>query len=156
MTFYILLNQVTTLFLSLNLLTTLSFDSEIQSYLYGGSKEDVFFQVTNNNKTLVLKPQRATGFSNLMVVTKKRKYYFKVDYDQSHPHEFIEVRDGIINHAYKHLKEFEDFEIKEGGASLLVVKKKNKDIVINGVKVERREYFSKGVPLLYEGNRILN
>jgi len=156
MTFYILLNQVTTLFISLNLLTTLSFDSEIQSYLYGGGKDDIFFQVTNNNKTLVLKPQRSSGFSNLMIVTKRRKYYFKVDYDQTNPHEFIEVRDGVINHAYKNLKEFDDFEIKEGGASLLIVNKKKQEIVINGVKIERREHFSKGVPLLYDGKRILN
>lgn len=156
MTFYILMNQVTTLFLSLNLLTTLSFDSEIQTYLYGGGKEDIFFQVTNNNKTLVLKPQRSADFSNLMVVTKKRKYYFKVDYDSKSPHQFIEVREGVINHSYKNLKEFEDFEIKEAAASLIVINKKQKDLVINGVRVERREHFSKGVPLIHEGKRILN
>ena len=63
MMFYILMNQITTLFLSLNLLTTLSFDSEIVSYLYGGGKEEVFFQVTNNNRTLALKPLMDGNYS---------------------------------------------------------------------------------------------
>ena len=68
MSFYILANHITTLFLSLNLLTTLSFDSEIISYLYGGSKEDVFFKVTNNNRTLAIKPLTDGSFSNLLVI----------------------------------------------------------------------------------------
>ncbi len=66
MTFYILMNQVTTLFLSLNLLTTLSFESEVISFMYGGSEQDVYFKVTNNRKTLAIKPKIEGTLSNLI------------------------------------------------------------------------------------------
>ena len=76
MTFYMLLNQVATVFLSLNVLTTLTFDSEVQSYLYGGSQTDLFVQVTNNSRTLALKSKTEGELSNLLVITKNRKFYF--------------------------------------------------------------------------------
>ena len=53
MIFYVLLNQITTIFLSLNLLTTLSFTDEITSYMYGGPKEEVFFELTNGQSDLL-------------------------------------------------------------------------------------------------------
>lgn len=156
MTFYILLNQITSIFLGFNLLTTLSFDSEIQSYLYGGSKQDVFIQVTNNHKTLVLKPMRDDGLSNLLVITSKRKYYFQLGIDRQKPHQFIEIKDGSPGHALKKKIESEEFEILEGGSSVLFRNKHEKPVMVNGIEVKDKEYFSKGVPLLLEGRRILN
>lgn len=156
MTFYILINQITTLFLSLNLLTTLSFESEIQSYLYGGSQEDIFFQVTNDHKTLALKPKREGDYSNLLVVTKNRKFYFDLKHDKTRPHQFIEVRDGVISHALTKKMETKDFELLEGEGSLLFINRKDTEVSVNGIKVKRREYLSKGIPIIYEGKRILN
>lgn len=89
MTFYILMNQITTLFLSLNLLTTLSFDSEIVSYLYGGSKQEMFFQLTNNIRTLAIKPLMEGSFSNLLVITKEHKYYFDLKLTEEKLHKFV-------------------------------------------------------------------
>jgi len=103
MTFYILLNKITTLFLSLNLLTTLTFDSEIQSYLYGGGSSEIYFELANNRKTLVLKALQQERNSNLLIITKKRKYYFNLLVDDKNPHQFIEVKDGVINHVLKKL-----------------------------------------------------
>lgn len=156
MTFHIIANQITTLFLSLNLLTTLSFDSEIVSFLYGGAKEDVFFQVTNNQKTLAIKPTQKQRFSNLLVITKSRKYYFDLNYDESSPHHFIEVKDGVMNHAVKERLTHKDYQIMEGESSLLFINRANDPVTINGVEVKSREYFSKGVPLIKDGRRILN
>ncbi|PIP96080.1 MAG: hypothetical protein COV37_16360 [Bdellovibrio sp. CG11_big_fil_rev_8_21_14_0_20_39_38] len=156
MTFYILLNQLTTLFVSLNLLTTLTFDSEIQSYLYGGSKEEMFFQVTNNHRTLAIKPLIKEKLSNLLIITKERKYYFDLGLDESHPHQFIEVKDGMPSHALKKKITTSDFEILEGEASMLFINRKDQEAVVNGQKVKYREYLSKGVPIIYEGKRILN
>ncbi|MBL7665288.1 MAG: hypothetical protein JNM93_09150 [Bacteriovoracaceae bacterium] len=156
MTFHILMNQVTTLFLSLNLLTTLSFESEIQSYLYGGSKEEMFFQVTNNHKTLAIKPKLEGGYSNLLVITKNRKYYFDLKLNKEVPHQFIEVKDGVRNHALTRKIEAPLFDILEGDNSLLFINKKTEPVVVNGLPIKSREYFSKGVPLIYEGTRILN
>ncbi len=156
MIFHILMNQMTTIFLSLNLLTTLSFESEIESYLYGGSGEEMFFQVMNNNKTLAIRPKIEGSFSNLLVITKKRKYYFVLKYDKANPHQFIEVKDGVRNHALTKKMTMPNFEILEGDNSILFINSKSTEVDVNGVKVKRREYFSKGVPILYEGHRILN
>lgn len=156
MTFHIIANQITTLFLSLNLLTTLSFDSEIISFLYGGAKEDVFFQVTNNQKTLAIKPMQKDRFSNLLIITKERKYYFDLAYDEKTPHQFVEIKDGIMNHALKDRFSHRDYQLMEGENSLLFINKLNAPIKVNGIEVKSREYFSKGVPLIREGQRIFN
>jgi len=156
MTFHIILNQITTLFLSLNLLTTLSFESEIQSYLYGGSPEEMFFQVTNNQKTLAMKPKLAGGLSNLLVITKKKKYYFDLKEVTTGSHQFIEVKDGVMNHALSKKIENKDYEILEGESSLLFINRRMDEVNVNGMKIKKREYLSKGIPILYEGHRILN
>jgi hypothetical protein len=156
MIFHILGNQITTLFLSFNLLTTLSFDSEIQSYLYGGGTEEMFFQVTNNHKTLAIKPKLDGQYSNLLVITKNRKYYFDLKLAKTAPHQFVEVKDGIINHALTKKIQSPQYEILEGDHSLLFINRKNEEVEINGMKVKHREYLSKGVPIIYEGVRILN
>src|SRR3990167_5184320 len=109
MTFYVLANQITAIFLSLHILTTLTFDSEVTTYLYGGSKDDIFVEVTNNLKTLAIKPKREGTYSNLLVITKNSKYYFSVKYDAKNPHQFIEVKDGIINHALAQKIKNKDF-----------------------------------------------
>ena len=156
MIFHILMNQMTTLFLSLNLLTTLSFDSEIQSYLYGGSTEEMFFQVTNNHKTLAIKPKMEGNYSNLLVITKNRKYYFDLKFEKNKPHQFIEIKDGVMNHALTKKISRPEFEILEGDNSMLFINRTSSEVVVNGLKVKHREYLSKGVPIIYEGNRILN
>lgn len=155
MTFYILMNQVTTLFLSLNLLTTLSFESEVISFMYGGSQQDVYFKVTNNKKTLAIKPKIEGKLSNLLVITKQRKYYFTLSHSAIRPHQFVEVKHGVINHAMKKLVNRSDYEILEGESSILFINR-GKTKIINGIEVKTKEYFSKGVPLIVNGERALN
>jgi type IV secretory pathway VirB9-like protein len=156
MTFYILMNQITTLFLSLNLLTTLSFDSEVISYLYGGSKEEIFFQVTNNNRTLAIKPMMDGSYSNLLVITKERKYYFDLKQTNEKSHQFIEIKDGVASHALTKKIKTKDYEILEGQSSVLFVNNTAQELIVNSIKVKQREYFSKGVPIILNGKRILN
>lgn len=156
MTFYILLNQITTIFLSMNLLTTLSFTEEITSYMYGGPKEEVFFELTNGQKTLVLKPKRKDMGSNLLVMTKKGKYYFDLKYGDVNPHQFLEIREGAINSAFKVKKETNDFTLYEGTSSIMFVNKKSTPVTVNGKSVLTKEYFSFGVPLMLGHERVLN
>ena len=156
MIFHILLNQMTTLFLSVHLLTTLTFDSEIQSYLYGGGQNEIFFQITNKERTLAIKPKTEGGFSNLLIITKNRKYYFNLEYDKTRPHTFIEVKDGVMNHALTKKTSHPSYEILEGDNSILFINKSSEEVLINGQKVKKRDYFSKGVPILMNGSRILN
>jgi hypothetical protein len=150
------MDHVTTLFVSLGLLTTLSFDSEITSYLYGGSKEDFFIKVTNNHKTLAIKPTRKGISSNLLVITKFRKYYFDLRYNKDKPHQFIEVKQGQINHGMKKVMSKKSFDLLEGSSSVLVINKKKRKLRVNKKKVKKKDYFSKGVPIFIEGKRVLN
>lgn len=156
MTFYILMDHITTLFVSLGLLTTLSFDSEVTSYLYGGSKEDFFIKLTNNHKTLAIKPLRKEIDSNLLVITKNRKYYFDVKYDQGRPHQFIEIKQGLINHGMKRIDSRSKYEALEGETSILIINKSKGPLLVNKRKIKKKGYFSKGVPIFIEGNRVLN
>ena len=136
------MDQITKLFVSLGLLTTLTFDSEITTYLYGGSKEDIFINITNNMRTLAIKPKREGINSNLLVITKNRKYYFDISYDEIKPHKFIEVKTGQINHGMKKIKSFESLDLLEGETSTLVINKSKNPIRINGLEVKKKKYLS--------------
>lgn len=160
MIFYILANQITTLFLSMSLLTTLSFDSSIESYIYGGSKEDIYFKVTGNSKTLVIKPKMAPikdkSFSNLLVVTKKAKYYFNLNLDERNPHQFLEIKEAQINKAMKEVVSTKDYKILEGTSSSLIINQGQNELRVNSMNVIRKQYLGKGIPIIIESNRILN
>lgn len=156
MIFYILANQITSLFLSMNLLTTLSFNDDIRSFIYGGNKDEVVIEVANNNKTLVLKAKKKEIDTNMLIVTAKNKYYFHVKLDEKNPHQFVEINDGEINSAFKKVLDRENFEILQGGSSLLFVNKSKVPIVVNGQKVMTKDYFSLGVPIIVNEERILN
>ncbi len=153
MTFHILLNHIATVFLSTSMLTTLSFESEVESFIYGGGKAEVFLELTNKNKTLAIKAHQNIN-SNLLVVTKKRKYYFDLK-TGDRPHRFIEVKHGAINGSHKEIYSEKSFKILEGRSSRLVVNKSKKEILVNGLKVDKKEYFSKGDPLFINGRRVL-
>ena len=156
MMFQILADQITTLFVSLNLLTTLTFDAPITSFLYGGSKDDVFMETANNSRTLAIRPKRKDIASNLLVITSKGKFYFDVRYDEKNPHQFVEVKFGRPGHVLKKVVTTNEYDIFEGQESVMFVSKTAIETSINGVKVKNSSFFSKGVPLLRDGVRIFN
>lgn len=156
MIFSILPTTITTLFLSANLITTLSFKDDVRTFIYGGTKEEIFTELANNNRTLVLKAKKKGIETNLIVVTSKNRYYFKVMESDKIPHQFIEVEDGMINTNFRKIKETDSYDLFEGSNSVMVVSKKKEGIDVNGVPVVAKEYFSKGVPLFIDGTRVLN
>ena len=156
MSFFILQNHIASLLISLGVLTTISFDSEITNYMYGGGKSDLFLQITNNNKTLAIKPKKEGISSNLLVITKNRKYYFDVDSSLKKVHKFIEVKSGQINASLKSIVKNDQYEILEGDHSLLFINRKKQSVRVNEFEVSSRRYLSKGVPIYLEGKRILN
>jgi hypothetical protein len=156
MIFSVLPNTVTSLFLSANLITSLTFKDEVRSFIYGGVKEEIFSELANNNKTLVIKVKKKGIDTNLIIVTSKNRYYFSVKGVDKYSHQFIEIEDGIINSNFKKIKETDTFELFEGMTSIMVVNKSKTPIIINDVEVSAKEYFSKGVPLIMDGSRILN
>ena len=156
MSFSILPTTITTLFLSANLITTLSFKDDVRTFIYGGTKEEIFTELANNNKTLVLKAKKKGIETNLIVVTSKNRYYFKVMESDKIPHQFVEVEDGMINTNFRKIKEASSYDLFEGNNSVMVVSKKKEGIDVNGVEVSAKEYFSKGVPLFIDGIRVIN
>lgn len=156
MIFSILPNTITSLFLSANLITSLTFKDEVRSFIYGGVKEEVFSELANNNKTLVIKAKKKDIDTNLIIVTTKNRYYFSVKGTNKYSHQFIEIEDGAINSNFKKIKETDNYEIFEGMTSLMVVNKSKNPVIVNGVEVSAKEYFSKGTPLILDGHRILN
>lgn len=156
MIFSILPTTITTLFLSANLITTLSFKDDVRTFIYGGTKEEIFTELANNNRTLVLKAKKKGIETNLIVVTSKNRYYFKVMESDKIPHQFVEVEDGMINTNFRKIKETGSYDLFEGNNSVMVVSKKKEGIDVNGVSVVAKEYFSKGVPLFIDGIRVLN
>ena len=156
MIFSILPTTITTLFLSANLITTLSFKDDVRTFIYGGTKEEIFTELANNNKTLVLKAKKKGIETNLIVVTSKNRYYFKVMESDKIPHQFVEIEDGMINTNFRKIKETGSYDLFEGNNSVMVVSKKKEGIDVNGVFVVAKDYFSKGVPLFIDGIRVLN
>lgn len=156
MIFSILPATITTLFLSANLITTLTFKDDVRSFIYGGTKEEVFSELANNNKTLVIKAKKKGIDTNLIIVTAKNRYYFHVKDTDKGPHQFIEVEDGEINTSFRKIKETENFDLFEGASSIMIVSKKRNGIMANGEKITSKGYFSKGTPLFINGERILN
>ena len=61
-----------------------------------------------------------------------------------------------MNHALTKKQETMEYEILEGDNSLVFVNKLENAVKVNGIEIKHREYLSKGVPLIYEGKRILN
>lgn len=156
MIFSILPTSITTLFLSMNLITTLTFKDDVRSFIYGGTKEEVFTELANNNKTLVIKAKKKGLDTNLIIVTAKNRYYFNVKETVNNSHQFIEVEDGEINTSFRKIKETENYDLFEGSSSVMVVSKKRSGISVNGEIVTSKDYFSKGTPLFIEGVRVLN
>jgi hypothetical protein len=123
--------------------------------MYGGGEQDVYFKVTNNNKTLAIKPKVEGKLSNLLVITKQRKFYFELDQSKTKSHQFVEVKHGVINHAMKKLITKSEFEILQGDSSILYINK-GRPKVVNKITVTNKEYFGKGIPIIVDGQRILN
>ena len=156
MIFSILPSSITTLFLSLNLLTALSFKDEVKSYYYGGQKDDIFVELSNSNRTLVMKAKKIEIDTNLLIVTTRNRYNFRIKTSDISPHEFIEIEDAQVNTNFKKLNETLTYELLEGNSSVMFVNKTKIPIMVNGIKVVSKEYFSKGVPLIINGIRVLN
>lgn len=155
MIFSILPTTITTLFLSANLITTLTFKDDVRSFIYGGTKEEIFSELANNNKTLVIKAKKRGIDTNLIIVTSKNRYYFNVKESEKIPHQFVEVEDGMINSSFRKIKETDSYDLFEGSTSIMIVSKKKDGIIINGETVTSKDYFSKGVPLIIDGIRVL-
>lgn len=159
MSFYILSHTLTYLFLSLSHPTTLVFNEPIE-YVSAGSNGDFDLHRANNQKILVIKPLKSFGETDMIVLTKNQHYQFKLkevfpNGDQSKSHSLVNIFEGEINRSYVKKIETDAFKILEGDASVWLINKTNKSFSANGLEVIRESYFSKGAPILINGERVL-
>jgi hypothetical protein len=155
--FYIILGQIATLFLSTNYVTTLSFNSPVESVLSGANDSDLFTYISKDRKTVTLKPLKIGIETNLTILGSGGKNYsFFLSGDQIAPHTFVRIEEGEKDSALKKVLTTEKFEVYEGEKYIFVINKTAQEIVINKKKIASKEYFSKGIPLIYEGKRIWN
>jgi hypothetical protein len=68
----------------------------------------------------------------------------------------VYVYPGEINQTFIKKEETAKFRILEGDQSILFQNKTNEILHVNGMKVRREEYFSKGAPIMIENDRVFN
>jgi len=147
---YSLIGSVILILVGNRSLTTLSFDSEIISYVYGGKQSDLYFKKADQNKTLIIKAKKEFSGSNLLIITRDRKYAFDLKYSQA-PDGFLDIKHGVINRSYKLIKSNQLFKIYEGNSSLRIL---GKDIFVNGSKSSGKAYASKGARLFINNSEV--
>ncbi len=138
-----LLGSVILILVGNSSLTTLSFDTEIVSFVYGGKQSDIYFKKAHNNKTLIIKAKKSFDPSNLLVVTRRRKYAFDLKYSKK-PDGFLDIKHGVINRSYKLILDKKRFKVFEGNTSLRIL---GKGITVNNQKINGKAYASKGARL---------
>lgn len=155
MDFFILAKSITFLFLTLNAPTTLVFQGPIE-YVSAGKNGDFSITRSNNQKILVIQPLKEITGTNMVVITKDEHYQFQLKTTDLNFHSFVYIYPGTVNKTFVKKIDNSDLRILEGDSSILLQNKREGPIIVNGKNVEREEYFSKGVPLIIEGKRVLN
>ena len=160
MNFYILPQSIIYLFLSISHPTTLVFDEAVE-YLSAGRENDFDLHRANNQKIVVIRPLKAFGETDMIVITKDHHYQFKlkeilVGQPVEQSHSFVNIYEGGINRSFNKKIENDAYKVFEGDTSSWVVNKSKSPINVNGMEVVRDGYFSKGSPVLINNQRVLN
>jgi hypothetical protein len=153
--FYILAKASVYLFLSIIHPSTLVFNEPIE-YVSLGKNKDVEVVRSQNHKILIIQSKGNIERSNMIVITKNHHYQFNVSTRDNDFHSLVYVYPGEINQTFIKKEETAKFRILEGDQSILFQNKTNEILHVNGVKVRREEYFSKGAPIMIENDRVFN
>ena len=155
MEFFILAKTMTYLFLSLSSPTTLVFEGTIE-YVSAGKQGDFSLHRSNNQKILIVQPLKEVGETNMVVVTSKGHFQFKLKTVPEDNHQFVYVYHGEMNKTFIKKLETGEFRILEGDSSTLVQNKLDSPLIVNESEVVREGHFSKGAPIFINNKRILN
>ena len=153
-TFFVFLGQITYLFLSLNQVTALLFEEDIERFIYGGRSEEIHLEVLADGKTLLLRPKVKNLTANLLVFTKTGRFNFHPKMRPKDHHEFVEIKLAVKNSRYQVLKRAQDFDLLDGTTSLLFKNKGPKPLKVNNQVIRNFEYLSKGAPLFINDMQI--
>jgi hypothetical protein len=141
-------------FLSTSSPTTLHFQAPVE-FMQAGKGSDFDVAFSKNRRSLVIRP--VGTFSepkNMVVISEEMNFHFKLINMESQQHDFVYIHKGKANSTY--VKKFENdlVKIHEGDSSLYIVNKLPTAIEINGAKVERQTFISKGLPVIVDGKVI--
>lgn len=154
MIWHVLRNTISTLFVSTKFITTLTFDTPIQTLTYGGGRDELFFSKVNENKTLVIKPLTQRVDSNMLIVTEGGIFNFFVKFDHLNPHKFIKIKNGASESRYELIKKSKLFDLYSGKTSLRLVNRSKSPISVNQKTVSKSIYLSLGTPIYINGKRV--
>jgi len=148
---FIIPKTVAYIFLSTSSPTTLHFPAPVE-FMQAGKGSDFDVAFSKNRKSIVIRPIGAFSEpKNMVVISEEMNFHFKLINKESFQHDFVYIHKGKANSTY--VKKFENDQVKihEGDNSLYVVNKLQTPIEVNGAKVERQIFISKGLPVMVGG-----
>lgn len=155
MIYYILPACIAMLNLGINKPTTLRFESAVE-YVSLGSEESFVVEVSKNKKLLTIKPIVSQNSVPVVVVTKGGDFQFQGTTTLSKTYsQFVDVRKGEVSNYFQNVHSAKGYEVLEGRASIRVINKQSKPIIVNGVITKERIDTCKGAPLIVNSKRIV-
>ena len=152
MTFFMLLQATAIIFLNTNHSTTLVFQDTIE-YISAGNRGDFKIYKSKNGKILVLRPLKKFSKTPMIVITNSRSYQFELR-PQEDAHTFIHIKNGTDSRAHKLKRDTPKWKLKEGETSLVLINKTNSELLVNGIKSDKKRIpLTRGAPLFIEGKR---
>ena len=154
MNFFMLPGHIATLFVGFKFALILTFENPITGYGGASHAEISIFRDLSFNKgqTIIINPKTDKLDTNLVIFTKNRKYNFYIKFDKERAFKFVDVYNGKINNSYVLKREANSYKYYEGKTSVKIANKQKYPIYVNGRKVKRVQYFSKGIPLFIKKN----
>ena len=152
MSFFMFVNKIAILLVSTQFVSTLKFQDPIEYIASGKNKMDLFYKVSRDKKTLVIKSLSPSLDTNMVVLTTKGSYSFDVRTSRN-PHKLVIINDGKKDQSFRELKNTSQYMALEGESSLSL--KAKRDIDVNGLILKKGEalLLPKGSPVFINFNR---
>jgi hypothetical protein len=148
---FIIPKTIAYIFLSTSSPTTLHFDDPVE-FMQAGKGSDFDVSFSKNRKSLVIRPIGTfLDPKNMVIISEATHFHFKLVNMESKQHDFVYIHKGKPNSTY--VKKFENdvVLVHEGESSLYIVNKTGTALDVNGSKVDRHTYLSKGLPVIVNG-----
>jgi hypothetical protein len=151
---FIIPKTIAYIFLSTSSPTTLHFEDPVE-FMQAGKGSDFDVTFSKNRQSLVIRPVGFfEGTKNMVILSKDTHFHFKLINNESKQHDFIYIHKGRENSTYVKKFENEIIKVHEGESSIYLVNKLKEPIEVNGVKIERHIFISKGLPVIVNGQVI--
>lgn len=132
-----ILNVITYLFISNTSFTTFKFENPIDLVsIENSSKFKV--DISNDKKVLIITPHKTSFNVNMVVVTSKRDYHFKLKGGVVDNSLYV-VKRTKGDSAYTFIKKINGFEIYRGATTYKIRNLRAKPFILNGAKLYENE-----------------